>query len=168
MKKIPKFLTLLCMAEAIIKMTHRHSLCANPYFCFFVFVCLFVFFSILTNLYINFETGKMPAHERNNFIFHVNMHFCNIVLFHKRRYWVLATQRIILYKKCQFCRQMSKHVSYEIIFIWYGIRLQVNVVPQCRNTLQYVVSYVKFLEDFAQTKYCSSNEKKNTYLCRVW
>jgi hypothetical protein len=43
---------------------------------------------------------------------------------------------------------------------WYGIRLQVNVVPQCRNTLQYVVSYVKFLEDFAQTKYCSSNEKK--------
>ena len=35
-----------------------------------------------------------------------------------------------------------------------------NVVPQCRNTLQYVVSYVKFLEDFAQTKYCSSNEKK--------
>jgi hypothetical protein len=36
----------------------------------------------------------------------------------------------------------------------------VNVVPQCRNTLQYVVSYVKFLEDFAQTKYCSSNEKK--------
>jgi hypothetical protein len=42
----------------------------------------------------------------------------------------------------------------------YGIRLQVNVVPQCRNTLQYVVSYVKFLEDFAQTKYCSSNEKK--------
>jgi hypothetical protein len=36
----------------------------------------------------------------------------------------------------------------------------VNIVPQCRNTLQYVVSYVKFLEDFAQTKYCSSNEKK--------
>jgi hypothetical protein len=30
----------------------------------------------------------------------------------------------------------------------------VNVVPQCRSTLQYVVSYVKFLEDF-----CSSNEK---------
>jgi hypothetical protein len=26
--------------------------------------------------------------------------------------------------------------------------------------LQYVVSYVKFLEDFAQTKYCSSTEKK--------
>jgi hypothetical protein len=60
----------------------------------------------------------------------------------------------------QFCRQMSKHVSYETIFIWYGIRLQVNVVPQCRNTLQYVVSYVKFLEDVAETKYCSSNEKK--------
>ena len=40
------------------------------------------------------------------------------------------------------------------------MRLQVNVVPQCRNTLQYVVSYVKCLEDFAQTKYCSSNEKK--------
>jgi hypothetical protein len=56
--------------------------------------------------------------------------------------------------------QMSKHVSYETIFIWYGIRLQVNVVPQCRNTLQYVVSYVKCLEDFTQTKYCSSNEKK--------
>ena len=60
----------------------------------------------------------------------------------------------------KFCRQMSKHVSYETIVIWYGIRLQVNVVPQCRNTLQYVVSYVKCLEDFAQTKYCSSNEKK--------
>jgi hypothetical protein len=57
-------------------------------------------FSILTNLYINFETGKLPAHERNNFIFHVNMHFCNIVLFHKCRYWVLATQCIILYKNC--------------------------------------------------------------------
>jgi hypothetical protein len=28
------------------------------------------------------------------------------------------------------------------------------------NTLQYVVSYVKFLEDFAHTKYCSSNGKK--------
>jgi hypothetical protein len=36
----------------------------------------------------------------------------------------------------------------------------VNVVPQCRNTLQYVVSYVKFLEDFVQTMYCSSNERK--------
>jgi hypothetical protein len=24
------------------------------------------------------------------------------------------------------------------------------------------------LEDFAQTKYCSSNEKKNTIFCRVW
>ena len=35
-----------------------------------------------------------------------------------------------------------------------------NVVPQCRKILQYVVSYVKFLEDFAQTKYCSSSEKK--------
>ena len=66
-------------------------------------------------------------------------------------------------KIVQFCRQMSKHVSYETIFIWYGIQLQVNVVPQCRNTLQYVVSYVKFLEDF-----CSSNEKKNTNFCRVW
>jgi hypothetical protein len=141
-------------------MIHGHSLCANPYFfCFFLFVCLFVF-SILANLYINFETGKWPAHERNNFIFHVNMHFCNIVLFHKCRYWVLATQCIILYKIVQFCGKMSKHVSCETIFIWYGIRLQVNVVPQCRNTLQYVVSYVKFLEDFAQTKYCSSNEKK--------
>jgi hypothetical protein len=42
------------------------------------------------------------------------------------------------------------------IFIWYSIRLQVNVVPQCRYTLQYVVSYVKFLEDFAQTKSCSA------------
>jgi hypothetical protein len=57
---------------------------------------------------------------------------------------------------------MSKNVSYilQTIFIWYGIRLLVNAVPQCRNTLQYVVSYVKFLEDFAETKYCSSNEKK--------
>jgi hypothetical protein len=36
----------------------------------------------------------------------------------------------------------------------------VNVVPQCRNTWQYVVSYVKFQEDFVQTTYCSSNEKK--------
>ena len=37
-----------------------------------------------------------------------------------------------------------------------------NVVPQCRNTLQYVVSYVKFLEDFVQTKYCMlfKREKK--------
>jgi hypothetical protein len=37
---------------------------------------------VLTNqesIYINFETGKLPAHERNNFIFHVNMYFCNIV-----------------------------------------------------------------------------------------
>ena len=60
----------------------------------------------------------------------------------------------------QFCRQMSKNVCHilQTIFIWYGIRLQVNVVPQCRSTLQYVVSYVKFLEDFVQTKYCSSNE----------
>jgi hypothetical protein len=134
-------------------MTHRHSLCANSYF-------FFLFFSILANLYRNFETGKLPAHERNNFIFHVNMHFCNIVLFHKYRYWVLSTQPRVSYstKILQFCRQMSKHVSYETIFIWYGIRLQVNVVPQCRNTLQYVVSYVKFLEDFAQTMYCSSNE----------
>jgi hypothetical protein len=152
-------------------MIHGHSLCANPYFfCFFLFVCLFVF-SILANLYINFETGKLPAHERNNFIFHVNMHFCNIVLFHKCRYWVLATQCIILYKIVQFCGKMSKHVSCETIFIWYGIRLQVNVVPQCRNTLQYVVSYVKFLEDFAQTKYCSSNEKKVWYAgsyLQVW
>jgi len=70
-------------------------------------------------------------------------------------------------KIVQFCRQMSKHVSYETIVIWYGIRLQVNVVPQCRNTLQYVVSYVKFLGDFVHTKYCSSNEKKNTNFCRV-
>jgi hypothetical protein len=48
---------------------------------------------------INFER-KLSAHERNNFIFHVNMHFCNIVLFHKcrLRYWALSTQRIILYK----------------------------------------------------------------------
>ena len=66
-------------------------------FCFCLFVC---FFSILANLYINFETGKLPAYERNNFIFDVNMHFCNIVLFHKCRYWVLATQCIILYKNC--------------------------------------------------------------------
>ena len=65
----------------------------------------------------------------------------------------MATQPIV-----QLCRQMSKHVSYETIVIWYGIRLQVR----------YVVSYVKFLEDFAQTKYCSSNEKKNTNFCRVW
>ena len=64
---------------------------------------------------------------------------------------------------------MSKNVSYilQTIFIWYGIRLQGNVVPQCRNTLQYVVWYVKILEDFVQSKYCSSNEKKNTNLCRV-
>ena len=71
----------------------------------------------------------------------------------------------------KFCRQMSKNVSYilQTICIWYGIRLHVNVVPQCRNTLQYVVWYVKFLEDFAQTKYCSSKGKKNnTNFCRVW
>jgi hypothetical protein len=41
-----------------------------PTFVFCFIFCLFVF-SILANLYINFETGKMPAHERNNFIFHV-------------------------------------------------------------------------------------------------
>jgi hypothetical protein len=56
-------------------------------FCFLFFVfcfcfVLFVFFSILANLYINFKTGKLPAHERNNFIFHVSLHFCNTVLFH--------------------------------------------------------------------------------------
>ena len=63
----------------------------------------------------------------------------------------------------QFCRQMSKNVSYilQAICIWYGIRLKVNVVPQCRTTLHYVVSYVQFLEDFAQTKYSSSNDNKN-------
>jgi hypothetical protein len=62
----------------------------------------------------------------------------------------------------QFCRQMSKNVSYIIqtIFIWYGIPLHVNVVPQCGTTLQYVVSYVKFLNDFVQAKYCSSNETR--------
>jgi hypothetical protein len=40
-------------------------------------------------------------------------------------------------KIVQFCRQMSKNVSYvlQTIFISYGIRLQVNVVPQCRNNL---------------------------------
>jgi hypothetical protein len=34
---------------------------------------------------------------------------------------------------------------------------------------RYVVSYIKFLEDFAQTNYCSSNEKKkkNINFCRV-
>ena len=69
--------------------SHHHN-DTNPYFCFLFFFCLFVF-SIMANLYINFETGTLPAHERNNFIFHVNMHFCNIVLFHKCRYWVLAT-----------------------------------------------------------------------------
>jgi hypoxanthine phosphoribosyltransferase len=57
---------------------------------------------------------------------------------------------------------MSKNVSYilQTIFIRYDIRLQVNVVPQCRNTLQYVVSYVKFLEDFVQTKYSLQTRKK--------
>ena len=45
--------------------------------------------------------------------------------------------------------------------------LQVNVVPQCRNTLQYVVSYVKFLEDFVQTKYSLQTRRKNTNVCRV-
>jgi hypothetical protein len=41
---------------------------------FFVFLFLFVlgfFFSILANIYLYFETGNFPAHERNNFIFHV-------------------------------------------------------------------------------------------------
>ena len=139
-------------------MIHGHSLCANPYFfCFFLFVCLFVF-SILANLYINFETGKLPAHERNNFIFHMNLHFCNIVLFHKCKYCVFSIQHIISY----FAILSSNEQKYilQTIFIWYGIRLQVNVVPQCRNILQYVVSYVRVLEDLAQTKYCSSNEKK--------
>ena len=42
-----------------------------------------------------------------------------------------------------------------------------NVVPQCRNTLQYIVSYVKFLEDFVQTKCCYSNKTENTNFCRV-
>ena len=67
-----------------------------PTFVFCLFVCFFDFGQFI----YNFETGKLPAHERNNFIFHVNMHFCNIVLFHKCRYWVLATQCIILYKNC--------------------------------------------------------------------
>jgi hypothetical protein len=48
----------------------------------FALFFVFVFFSILANFYINFGTGKLPPHEKNNFIFHVNMHFCNIVLFH--------------------------------------------------------------------------------------
>ena len=138
-----------------------HSLCANPYFCFvFCFCCVFfVFFSNLDNFYINFETGKLPAHERNNFIFQVNMHFCNIVLFHKCRYWVCRPSVSYSTKILQFYRQMSKNVSYirQTTFIWYGIRLQVNVVPQCRNTLQYVVSYVKFLEDFDQTNFFFTN-----------
>ena len=56
------------------------SLCKSLFlFCFFCFCFVFVFFSILAIFYINFETGKLPAHERNNFIFHVNMYFCNIV-----------------------------------------------------------------------------------------
>lgn len=38
---------------------------------------------------------------------------------------------------------------------------------QCRNTLQCVISYVKFVEDFAQNKYCSSNEQKTNF-CRKW
>jgi hypothetical protein len=57
----------------------------------------FCFFSILANFYINFETRKLPAHERNNFIFHMNMHFCNIVLFHKCKYCVFSIQHIISY-----------------------------------------------------------------------
>ena len=43
-----------------------------------------------------------------------------------------------------------------------------NVVPQCRNTLQYVVSYVKFLEDFAQTKYSLQTKKKYDTLDRIY
>jgi hypothetical protein len=73
-----------------------------------------------------------------------------------------------LQKFCNFVVKWAKMFSYilQTIFIWYGIRLQVNVVPQCHNTLQYVVSYVKFLEDFVQTK----KKKKKTaglYL-QVW
>jgi hypothetical protein len=60
-------------------------------------------------------------------------------------------------------------IKAEIIKNWYGNPTShVNTVPQSRSTLQYVVSYVKLLEDFAQTKYCSSNEKKNKIFCRVW
>ena len=119
-------------------MKHRHSLCANPYF---FFLC---FFSILANLYINFETGKLPAHERNNFIFHVI--YISAILSRFINADIEYCWPSVSYSTSilQCCRQMSKHVSYETIVIWYGIRLQVNVVPQCRNTLQYVVSYVKF------------------------
>jgi hypothetical protein len=95
MKKSPKFLTLLCMAFISYHQNDTQSLCKSLFLLCFLFLFLF---SILANFYINFETGKLPAHERNNFIFHVNMHFCNIVLFHKCRYWVLWTQRIILFK----------------------------------------------------------------------
>jgi hypothetical protein len=59
-------------------------------------------------------------------------------------------------KSCQFSSVCLQTCKYDPPYI----RLQVNVVPQCHNTLQYVVSYVNFLENFAQTKYCSSNEKK--------
>jgi hypothetical protein len=67
-----------------------------------------------------------------------------------------------LQKFCNFVVKWAKMFSYilQTIFIWYGIRLQVNVVPQCHNTLQYVVSYVKFLEDFVQTK----KKKKNRWI----
>jgi hypothetical protein len=65
-----------------------------------------------------------------------------------------------LQKLCNFVVKWANMLAMRQFFIWYDIRLQVNVVPQCRKILQYVVSYVKFLEDFAQTKYCSSSEKK--------
>jgi hypothetical protein len=97
-KKVPNFLHYYVWHKPSSKWHTDTVFVQIPTFVF-CFVCLFVF-SILANLYINFETGKLPAHKRNNFIFHVNVHFCNIVLFHKCRYWVLATQRIILYKNC--------------------------------------------------------------------
>ena len=62
---------------------------------------------------------------------------------------------------CNFVVKWAKMLAIFFIQFLYDTAYDYRwMLYQCRNTLQYVVSYVKFLEDFAQTKYCSSNEKK--------
>ena len=125
-RKVPNFLHYYVWHKLSSKWHTDTVFVQIPTFVFCLFVCFFDFGQFI----YNFETGKLPAHERNNFIFHVNMHFCNIVLFHKCRYWVLS-----LHKFCNFVVKWAKMLAiFFRHFLWYRIRLQVNVVPQCRNT----------------------------------
>jgi hypothetical protein len=170
-RKVPNFLHYYVWHKPSSKW-HTVFVQIPTFVCFFLFFWGGVFWFFFVFFFINFETGKFPAHERNNFIFHVI--YISAILSRFINADIEYCWPSVSYSTSilQCCRQMSKNVSYipQTIFIWNGIRLQVNVVPQCRNTLQYVVSYVKFLGDFAQTKYCSSNEKNNnnTNVCIVW